>query len=71
MTRDMATWVMAVGGALFAFGLLRLYSIQFAENADARSQAVSGDGGVGLIILVVGVVAVAVGWYLRRSRPAS
>jgi uncharacterized membrane protein len=71
MTREMGTWVLAVGGVLFAFGLLREYSILFAEAGDARNAAVSGDGGFGLIALVVGAVLLAAGWWLRRNRPAS
>jgi hypothetical protein len=71
MTREMGTWVLAVGGALFAFGLLREYSILFAEAGDAKNAAVSGDGGLGLIVLIVGAVLVGAGWWLRRNRQAS
>ena len=68
MTRDYGLWILALGGALAAFGALRVYSVMFAETADARAEITASDGGIGLIALVVGVVLVGVGWWLRRSK---
>lgn len=67
MTRDISTWVLALGGILFAFGALRVYSVVFADPA-ARGDIVSADGGVGLIVAVVGLVLLAAGWLMRRSK---
>ncbi len=66
MSRDIGLWVLALGGVLAAFGALRVYSIVFAD-ASARADITSSDGGVGLIVLVVGLVLVVAGWFLRRS----
>jgi hypothetical protein len=66
MTRDYGLWILALGGALAAFGALRLYSVMFAD-AEARAEITTSDGGIGLIALVVGLVLIAVGWWVRRT----
>jgi hypothetical protein len=67
VSRDIGIWVLALGGVLAAFGALRVYSVMFAD-ASAKAEVTSGDGGIGLIVLVVGLVLLAVGWFLRRSQ---
>lgn len=70
MNRDVSTWVLALGGVLAAFGALRVYSVVFADSA-AKADITSADGGIGVVVLIVGLVLLAVGSYLRRtSRPA-
>lgn len=70
MTRDVGIWLVAVGGAVLAFGILRLYSVQFADPAaaaDIRAQ----EGGLWVYAVAGGVALMVVGWVVRRmNRPA-
>lgn len=68
MSRDVSVWVLAAGGILAAFGLLRVYSIYFADEATRNDLVGSGQLPVSWAALVVGLVLVAAGWWLRRSK---
>jgi hypothetical protein len=70
MTRDVGIWIVAVGGAVLAFGLLRLYSVLFADPA-AAADIKAQEGGVWLYAVAGGIALMVVGWLLRRmNRPA-
>lgn len=70
MTRDVGIWIVAVGGAVLAFGLLRLYSVLFADPA-AAADIKAQEGGVWLYAVASGIALMVVGWLVRRmNRPA-
>jgi len=68
VSRDVSVWILAAGGVLAAFGLLRVYSIYFADEATRNDLVTSGQLPWSWGALVVGVVLVAAGWWLRRSK---
>ena len=70
MKENLGVWLMSAGGVLLAFGGLRVYSIAFADAA-ARGDITSAEGGIWIAAVVVGVVLLAVGWWLRRREAAT
>jgi uncharacterized membrane protein len=67
MTQNLGVWLMAAGAIVLAFGGLRLYSIVFADPTAAADVRTS-EGGIWVGAIIVGLVLIAAGWWLRRSR---
>ena len=67
MTRNLGVWLMAAGAIVLAFGGLRVYSIVFADPS-AAADINSAEGGIWVGAIVVGVVLLVAGWWLRRSQ---
>lgn len=70
MGQRLGLWVLAAGAIALAFGGLRLYSVVFADPA-ASGDITASEGGMWIAAVVVGVVLLAVGWFLRRTRAAA
>ena len=68
MTRDVSSWILAIGGIVGAFGVLRVYSIYFADQATRDDLLASGQAPWSWAALAVGIVLVAVGWWMRRTK---
>jgi hypothetical protein len=67
VSKDLWVWLAAAGAIAVAFGGLRVYSIVFADPA-AAADINASEGGLWVGAIVVGVVLLAAGWWLRRSR---
>jgi hypothetical protein len=71
MSRSLATWIMTGGGVLLAFGLLRVYSIYFADPAVRDDLLAKGEAVLGWVTLGVGAVLAVGGWLMRRANRES
>ena len=67
MSKNLWAWLATAGAIALAFGGLRLYSIVFADPV-AAPDITAQEGGIWIAAVVVGVVLLAAGWWLRRSR---
>ena len=70
MSKNLWAWLATAGAIALAFGGLRLYSIVFADPA-ASADINASEGGLWIGAVVVGIVLLAAGWWLRRSRTSA
>ena len=67
MSRNVGVWLMAAGAIVLAFGGLRLYSVVFADPS-AAADINSAEGGIWVAAVIVGLLLLVAGWWLRRSQ---
>jgi hypothetical protein len=70
MNQSLGVWLMAAGAIALAFAGLRLYSIVFADPS-VSADITASEGGLWIGAAVVGVVLLAAGWWVRRSRASA
>ena len=68
MTRNISSWILAIGGIVASFGLLRVYSIYFADQATRDDLINQGQAPWSWAALGAGIILLAIGWWMRRGK---